>query len=106
MAGRYAIWRLASRHDGAEAAHSRGRSLMSWRLDALLLLLLLAASPAAAQAAPADAPVVASVNGAELQKSDVEAAQRTLPPQVQQLRLAESYPALISQLGSGMRLIE
>jgi peptidyl-prolyl cis-trans isomerase C len=85
-------------------------SLMRFRfLSLALATLLLSASLAAAQpkpppaaapkpaAAPAD-PVVARVNGVELHRSDVEAAQRSLPPQVQKMPLEQIYPQLLDQM--------
>jgi peptidyl-prolyl cis-trans isomerase C len=94
------------------AAFSARISLMRVRfLSLAVATLLLSASLAAAQpkpatnpaaGAPAPAttgdPVVARVNGVELHRSDVVAAQRTLPPQVQQMPLEQIYPQLLDQL--------
>jgi peptidyl-prolyl cis-trans isomerase C len=77
--------------------------------------LLLSASLAPAQpqpqlqtkpdAAPAD-PVVARVNGVELHRSDVEAAQRSLPEQVQQMPLEKIYPQLLDQMVTQQLIIQ
>jgi peptidyl-prolyl cis-trans isomerase C len=94
---------------GAAAASKRrlsqGSISMFWRLDAFCLLSLLAATPAFAQT-PTDDPVVARVNGTELHKSDVEAAQHALPPQVQKMPMEQIYPALLNQLVGGILLTE
>ena len=87
-------------------------------LLAAALALALAAGPAALAGAAADpasgppppadgrrAPLaaaaircVARVNGAELHRSDLEAAQQTLPPQVQQQPLGAALPALLDRM--------
>jgi peptidyl-prolyl cis-trans isomerase C len=65
------------------------------------------ANPAAAQPAPGTPatsttmpvnPVVARVDGVELHLADVEAAQQSLPPQVQKLPLAQIFPILLDRL--------
>ena len=65
----------------------------------LALALALAAGPAWAQAAkpPAD-PVVARVNGAEVHRSELEEAARTLPPQMQRQPPEKLYPWLLQQM--------
>jgi peptidyl-prolyl cis-trans isomerase C len=55
--------------------------------------------------APAD-PVVARVNGVELHRSDVEAAQRSLPEQVQQIPLEKIYPQLLDQMVTQQLIIQ
>jgi peptidyl-prolyl cis-trans isomerase C len=55
--------------------------------------------------APAD-PVVARVNGVELHRSDVEAAQRSLPEQVQQMPLEKIYPQLLDQMVTQQLIIQ
>jgi peptidyl-prolyl cis-trans isomerase C len=79
---------------------------MSCRLSMLCLSAFLAVAPALAQAATADDPVVARVDGAELHKSDVEAARESLPSQVKQMPLERIYPMLLNQLVGGMLLTE
>ncbi|HZS82645.1 MAG TPA: peptidylprolyl isomerase [Stellaceae bacterium] len=79
---------------------------MSRRLHALAFIASLAAAPGLALAASADDPVVARVDGAELHKSDVEAARRALPPAAQKLPLEQIYPKLLDQLVSGMLITE
>jgi peptidyl-prolyl cis-trans isomerase C len=62
---------------------------------------------AAPRATPApDDPVVARVNGAELHRSDIEAAQRALTPQAQKLPIDKVYPVLLQRLVDGELLIE
>jgi peptidyl-prolyl cis-trans isomerase C len=72
--------------------------------------LLLAASAASAQTTPitaaADDPVVARVNGVELHRSDVTAAQRALPAQMQQMPIEQIYTPLLDQLVTGMLITE
>jgi peptidyl-prolyl cis-trans isomerase C len=46
--------------------------------------------------------VVARVNGAALRLSDVEAVQKTLPPQMQNVPLAQIYPMLLNRMIDGM----
>ncbi len=70
------------------------------------------AAPAAAPPAPTSAPppapalppastVVARVNGTELHLADVEAAQQSLPAQLQKLPLQQIYPILLDRLVDG-----
>lgn len=94
---------------------------MSFRLlpHAAVALLLVASvataqttkpAPTAAKPAPGSAgtddPVVARVNGAELHRSDVVAAQKSLPPQVQQMPLEQIYTPLVDQLVTAMLITE
>jgi peptidyl-prolyl cis-trans isomerase C len=69
-----------------------------------------AAQPAPNAAIPSPMPpgsmVVARVDGTELHLSDVEAAQRSLPPQAQKLPLAQIYPMLLDRLVDGMLITE
>jgi peptidyl-prolyl cis-trans isomerase C len=65
-----------------------------------------AAPPAAAAPSSPGDPVVARVNGAELHRSDIEAAQRALTPQAQQLAFDKVYPVLLQRLVDGELLIE
>jgi peptidyl-prolyl cis-trans isomerase C len=74
-----------------------------------------AANPATAAATPAPAAnagvppgdtVVARVNGATLRLADVEAAQKTLPPQMQNVPLAQIYPALLDHMIDGMLVVD
>jgi len=60
----------------------------------------------AAQALPPDDTVVARVDGTELRLSDVEAAQKNLPPQAQKLPLEQIYPMLLDRLVDGMLIAE
>jgi peptidyl-prolyl cis-trans isomerase C len=60
----------------------------------------------AAPAIPPGNPVVARVDGTELRLSDVEAAQKNLPPQAQKLPLEQIYPMLLDRLVDGMLIIE
>jgi peptidyl-prolyl cis-trans isomerase C len=69
-------------------------------------LLAAAAVPMAASAADGGDPVVARINGQELHRSDVEAAQRGLPQQVQQMPLETIYPMLLDQMVNGKLLSE
>ena len=50
--------------------------------------------------------VVARVDGTELRLSDVEAAQKTLPPQAQKLPLQQIYPMLLDRMVDGMLVAE
>ena len=65
-------------------------------------------NPAATMPAPmpAGSTVVARVDGTELHLSDVEAAQQSLPPQVQKMPLAQIYPMLLDRLVDGMLITE
>lgn len=71
-------------------------------LAAAILLLGAGALPVTAE----DDPVVARVNGAELHRSDVIAAQRSLPQQYQQVPLEQFYPRLLDQLVTGMLIAD
>jgi peptidyl-prolyl cis-trans isomerase C len=66
------------------------------------LILVVAVSTAAAQEqqAPqaAEDPVIATVDGAEIRRSDVIASVETLPPQLQQMPLQAIYPLLVDRL--------
>jgi peptidyl-prolyl cis-trans isomerase C len=67
------------------------------------------APPVAAPAAPALPPastVVARVNGVELRLADVEAAQQSLPAQLQKLPLRQIYPILLDRLVDGELVTE
>jgi peptidyl-prolyl cis-trans isomerase C len=55
---------------------------------------------------PPGSTVVARVDGTELHLSDVEAAQQSLPPQVQKMPLAQIYPMLLDRLVDGMLITE
>src|SRR6516164_7764324 len=59
-----------------------------------------------APAIPPGNPVVARVDGTELRLSDVEAAQKSLPPQAQKLPLEQIYPMLLDRLVDGMLITE
>ena len=65
-------------------------------------------NPAASMPAPMPpgSMVVARVDGTELHLSDVEAAQQSLPPQVQKMPLAQIYPMLLDRLVDGMLITE
>jgi len=65
-------------------------------------------NPGAATATPLPpgSTVVARVDGTELHLSDVEAAQQSLPPQVQKMPLAQIYPMLLDRLVDGMLITE
>jgi peptidyl-prolyl cis-trans isomerase C len=73
---------------------------------ALTVFALLAAAAVPFAASAADDPVVARINGQELHRSDVEAAQRGLPQQVQQMPLEAIYPMLLDQMVNGKLLSE
>jgi peptidyl-prolyl cis-trans isomerase C len=83
---------------------------MSFRfLSLAAATTLLSASLVSAQPKPATAPadpVVARVNGVELHRSDVEAAQRSLPEQVQQMPLEKIYPQLLDQMVTQQLIIQ
>src|SRR6516225_7080342 len=82
---------------------------MLWRLlTHAATAVLIVGSAAMAQTAPApqDDPVVARVNGAELHRSDVLAAQKSLPAQMQQLPIEEIYTPLLDQLVTGTLISE
>src|SRR5689334_8515257 len=66
------------------------------------------ANPSAATPSPMPpgTTVVARVDGTELHLSDVEAAQQSLPAQVQKLPLAQIYPVLLDRLVDGMLIAE
>ncbi|HEY3697131.1 MAG TPA: hypothetical protein VGL30_15915, partial [Phenylobacterium sp.] len=65
-------------------------------------------NPAATMPAPMPpgSMVVARVDGTELHLSDLEAAQQSLPPQVQKMPLAQIYPMLLDRLVDGMLITE
>ena len=65
-----------------------------------------APSTPAAQDMPPDNTVVARVDGTELRRSDVMAAQQNLPPQAQKLPLEKIYPMLLDRLVDGMLIAE
>lgn len=66
---------------------------------AALLAPLLLLQPALAQTkGGASDPVVATVDGAPIYRSDVEAVQRTLPAQYQQLPIEVLFPAVVERL--------
>jgi peptidyl-prolyl cis-trans isomerase C len=67
---------------------------------AALLVPLLLLQPVHAQTKKGDAsdPVVATVDGAPIYRSDVVAVQRTLPPQYQQLPIEVLFPAVLERL--------
>jgi peptidyl-prolyl cis-trans isomerase C len=82
---------------------------LSLAAASLALGLMLATTPLAAQTAPApntpaktDDPVVARVNGKELHRSEVEAVQRSIAAQGQQM----APETLIDQMVSGMLITE
>ncbi len=61
-------------------------------------------APAAPAAAAAD-PVVATVNGSEIHRSDVETAREDLPQQYQSYPFEIVYPALLERLVDGKLLV-
>ncbi len=63
-------------------------------------------APVTATAKPADDPVVARVNGSELHRSDVYAAQRSLPQQYQQAPIEQIYSRLLDQMVQGMLIAD
>lgn len=70
---------------------------------AALLATLLLLQPVIAQTdqtkkGDANDPVVATVDGAPIYRSDVEAVKRTLPPQYQQLPIEVLFPAVVERL--------
>jgi peptidyl-prolyl cis-trans isomerase C len=67
-------------------------------------ILMLGGAALAAQPAPADDPVVARVDGAEVHRSDVAAAQRQLPEQYQHVPIEQIYPQLLNQVVTGRLL--
>jgi peptidyl-prolyl cis-trans isomerase C len=64
------------------------------------------AAPPAAAGAGAGNPVVARVDGVELHRSDIEAAQKALPPRARMLPLEKIYPAVLEGLVNGQLLVE
>jgi peptidyl-prolyl cis-trans isomerase C len=82
--------------------------MLSRLLSHAAVAALVFASAAAAQTAPAAEgdPVVARVNGAELHRSDVAAAQKSLPAQMQQMPLEQIYTPLLDQLVTGQLISE
>jgi peptidyl-prolyl cis-trans isomerase C len=64
-----------------------------------------AGAPAASPLPPGNA-IVARIDGTELHFSDVEAAQQSLPPQVQKLPLQQIYPMLLERLVDGALVTE
>ena len=66
------------------------------------------ANPSAATPSPLPpgSTVVARVDGTELHLSDVEAAQQSLPAQVQKMPLVQIYPMLLDRLVDGMLITE
>lgn len=79
---------------------------MVMRLIPLAVAILMLGAPLGwaqtAPAKPADDPVVARVNGKELHRSEVEAAQRSLAAQGEQM----APEALIDRMVSGMLIVE
>jgi len=82
--------------------------MLSRLLPHAAVAALIISSAAMAQTAPApqDDPVVARVNGAELHRSDVLAAQKSLPAQMQQLPIEQIYTPLLDQLVTGTLISE
>jgi peptidyl-prolyl cis-trans isomerase C len=70
----------------------------------LLAVAVVAVPYVAAAPAASDDPVVARIDGQELHRSDVEAAQRGLPQQIQQMPLETIYPMLLDQMVNGKLL--
>lgn len=68
----------------------------------ILALALVTAAPAVAQ----DDPVVARVDGTELHRSDLEAAQANLPDQYRQMPLDLLYDPLLDQAINGRLLLD
>jgi len=66
----------------------------------IAVALLVASGHVFAQTAPkpGDDPVVARVNGEEIHRSNVVAAQESLPPQYRALPFEQVYPALLKQM--------
>lgn len=60
-----------------------------------------ASAPPPAAALPPASTVVARINGVELHLADVEAAQESLPAQLQKLPLQQIYPILLDRLVDG-----
>jgi peptidyl-prolyl cis-trans isomerase C len=87
-------------HAAAPVARDIGQEEFSMTSRATFALALaLLAGPAWAQAAkPADDPVVARVNGAEMRRSDVEFEARKVPPQVQRQLGDKLYGALLDRM--------
>lgn len=83
-----------------------GDSPMSFRLLAVSAALSILSVPAFAAGAQNGDPVVARVNGKELHRSEVAAAQRMLPAQLRGLPLEQIYPVLVDQMVSATLLAE
>jgi peptidyl-prolyl cis-trans isomerase C len=64
------------------------------------------AAPAAAPAKTAADPVVATVNGVAIHRSEVDAARQDLPPQYQSFPLEIVFPALLERLIDGKLLVD
>ena len=62
-------------------------------------------APAPPSAAPAGDPVVAVVNGGQIHKSDLEAAQQHLPQQYQQMPLETIYDPLLERMVDAQLLV-
>jgi len=78
------------------------------------MLAIALAAPLAAHAAdapqltlaPTDDPVVAKINGTEIHKSDLLAAQKQLPQQYQAVPLEAIYPQLLDQVVNNKLLVD
>lgn len=78
-----------------------------WAPARLAAVIAVAAAPwLAAPALAQDDPVVARVNGAEIKKSDLAAAQANLPEQYRQMPLDLLYEPLLDQLINGRLLLD
>ena len=95
------------------SAYSKRASRAALLLGAIALLALSSpchAQTAAAPAAPAAAgaegadPIVATVNGSAIHRSDVEAARQDLPQQYRSYPIEVVYPALLERLIDGKLL--
>jgi peptidyl-prolyl cis-trans isomerase C len=106
---------------GAAGAARRARDATAVVAGAAALALALAVAPAAAQtAAPAaaqtvgdalkagagkDDPVLARVNAVEIRRSDMLQALSAMPPQVQQMPMAQVYPLILERLIDGKLVV-
>ncbi len=83
--------------------HDAPRATLTSRRMAFVAVTftLIAAAPALAQVKPLDTgsdPVVAIVDWAPIQRSDIVQMQRSLPPQFQQMPLEVLYPVLVERM--------
>ncbi len=72
--------------------------MLAKSLGAAFGLLTFCSAALAQDQAAADNPIVATVNGTEVLRSDVEAVMRTLPDQMRQAPIEQIYPMLLDRV--------